>query len=520
MPEVCEWGLLRVHRLSGPRTSDALNRGLMRLQAIGVNKSYGATQALRDVRLAVAAGEIHALLGENGAGKSTLVNILSGAERPDRGLVLLDTRPYAPEGPIQARREGVAVVCQTSTIAPDLSVEANLTLGSEPARRGWIDRRQCRELACSALAELASEDLPLHARVGSLSYADQQRVEIARALVADPKVLILDEPTRSLSHWEIAPLFAALRRLAARGISILYISHFLEESLALCSRYTVLRDGEVAATGEMGKVNRVELIRLMAGCDISEAFTRSRRCLGRPLLQLKQVSGRETPHHIDLTLHEGEILGLAGLDGAGRSQTLKAIFGLASLREGEIWRAGTRSRRATPPRRWRTGIGMAGENRQEGILPSVSIADNLTLTCLGRFSQGGVISVERQAFAALDWMEKLRIRARSPRQEVGTLSGGNQQKVILGRLLLHRAAVLLLDEPTRGIDVRTKAQIYELIAAIAAEGKGILLVSSDPAELLGLCDTVALLRAGRLVELRPAKAWSEPEIIAAAMGPP
>ena len=492
----------------------------MRLQAIGIDKSYGATRALRDVQLAVAAGEIHALLGENGAGKSTLVNILGGVERPDRGFVLLDSRPFAPQSPIQARREGVALVGQTPRLAGDLTVEENLVLGSEPARRGWIERRPLRALAEAALNALQSGDIPLGARVNTLSLADQQRVEITRALLADPKVLILDEPTRSLSHWETAPLFEALRRLAARGVSILYISHFLEESLALCSRYTVLRDGEVAASGAMGEVDRAGLIRHMAGGDLREGFPLSRRCLGRPLLQLKRVSGQASPHQIDLTLHEGEILGLAGLDGAGRSQTLRTIFGLASLREGEIWRQGRRSRRPAPPRRWRTGIGMAAGNRTEGILPHLSIADNLTLTCLDRFSLLGFLFPERQRFAALDWMEKLGIRARSPRQPMNELSGGNQQKVLLGRLLLHRAAVLLLDEPTRGIDVRTKAQIYELIAAIAAEGKGILLVSSDPAELLGLCDTVGLLRQGRLVELRPAKEWSEPEIIAAAMGPP
>lgn len=492
----------------------------MRLQTIGIDKSYGATRALRNVQLAVAAGEIHALLGENGAGKSTLVRLLAGVERPDRGILLLDGQPFAPRGPLQARREGVAVVCQTPMLAGDLTVEENLLLGSEPARWGWIDRRQSRELARAALAELQSEDLPLHARAGSLSYADQQRVEIARAFLADPKLLILDEPTRSLSHWEIAPLFAALRRLAERGISILYISHFLEESLALCSRYTVLRDGEVAGSGAIKEVDRAGLIRQMAGHDFREVFTRSRRCLGRPLLQLKRVSGQASPREIDLTLREGEILGLAGLDGAGRSQTLRAIFGLARLRKGEIWREGRRSRRPAPPRRWRTGIGMAGENRSEGILPSMPIADNLTLTCLSRFSLLGFLSRERQWFTALDWMEKLGVRARNPRQAMDELSGGNQQKVILGRLLLHRAAVLLLDEPTRGIDVRTKTQIYQLIDSIADEGKGILLVSSDPAELLGLCDTVGMLRGGRLVELRPAKEWTEPEIIAAAMGPP
>jgi len=492
----------------------------MRLQAIGVSKSYGATRALHEVQLTLAAGEIHALLGENGAGKSTLVKILSGAERPDGGLLLLDGLTYNPRGPLEARREGVSIVCQETTLADDLSVEENLMLGAEPSQRGWIQHQQSREMAAWALEELHAEDLPLQARVGSLPYADRQRVEIARAFLADPKLLILDEPTRSLSHWETAPLFDALRRMAARGISILYISHYLEEAQALCSRYTVLRDGENVAAGSISDVDRAGLIRHMAGRDIQEFFPPSRRHRGKALLQLKHISGSMSPHRLDLTLHEGEILGLSGLDGAGRSETLRTVFGLTSLREGEIWRDGKRSRWGTPPRRLRTGIGMAAEHRQEGILPSLPIADNLTLPCLNRFGFLGFLSLEDQTFLALDWMEKLRIRARSPRQASEELSGGNQQKVILGRLLMQHPSVLLLDEPTRGIDVQTKMQIYTLIAAIADEGKGVLLVSSDPAELLGLCDTIALLRQGRLVDLRPSREWTEPEIIATAIGPP
>ena len=493
----------------------------MRLQAIGVSKSYGATRALHEVGLAVAAGEIHALLGENGAGKSTLVRILGGEEQPDRGVLLLDGLVYAPAEPFAARRAGVAMVCQESTLAEDLTVEDNLVLGLEPARRGgWIDRRERRTLAHSALAQLQSDDIPLGARVATLSQANRQRVEIARAFLADPKLLILDEPTRSLSHWETAPLFEAIRRMAARGISILFISHFLEESQALCSCYTVLRNGERAAFGSMAEVDRAGLLQCMAGCDVQEIFTRSPRRRGKPLLQLKQVSGRSSPRQIDLTLHAGEILGLAGLDGAGRSQTLRTVFGLAPFHKGQILQDGIRSRWGTPSRRLRSGIGMVTENRQEGILPSLAVADNLTLTCMTRFSLLGFLANERQEFAALDWMEKLHIRARSPRQPSSELSGGNQQKVILGRLLLHHADVLLLDEPTRGIDVPTKAQIYQIIDTIAYQGKGILLVSSDPAELLGLCDTIAMLRHGRLVEMRPACEWTEPEIIAAALGPP
>jgi len=492
----------------------------MRLQTFGVGKSYGATRALHDVELDVAAGEIHALLGENGAGKSTLVRILSGAEQPDCGLILLDGQPFAPKKPLHARQSGVSIVCQESVLAEALSVEENLVLGAEPARRGWIDRPLRREMARAALAELDSTDIPLGVPVAALSHANRQRVEIARAFLADPKLLILDEPTRNLSHWETAPLFAAIRRVAARGVSVLYISHYLEESLALCSRYTVLRDGARVASGAMTAVNRAELIRLMAGRDVMEIFPGPRRFLGRPLLQLKKVSGRSSPHRIDLTLREGEILGLTGLDGAGRTETLRAVFGLAALREGEIWRDGRRTRWGTPPQRLRTGMGLVDADREEGVLASLSVADNLTLPCLQRFSVLGVLSLDRQLFAALDWTEKLRIRVRSPLQRTEELSGGNQQKVLLARLLLQHASVLLLDEPTRGIDVQTKAQIYQLIDAIANQGKGVLLASSDPAELLGLCDTIALLRQGRLVETRPACQWTEPEIISAAMGPP
>ena len=492
----------------------------MRLLAFGISKKFGATQALHDVQLSLAEGEIHALLGENGAGKSTLVKILSGAEPPDRGLILLDSQPYAPRGPIEARALGVSVVTQETTLAGDLSVEENLLLGAEPAFRGWIKRSRRRTLARAALAELHSADLPLQAPVRILSPADRQRVEIARAFLARPKLLILDEPTRSLSHWESASLFDALRQLAARGVSILYISHFLEEFPALCTRYTVLRDGARVASGAVSGVDRSLLVELMTGQRFREAPPRSRRHLGKPLLRLQRVSGRPMPCRINLTLHEGEILGLAGLDGAGRSETLRTVFGLSALREGQIWQGRRRWHWGSPARRLRAGIGFAGAERREGVLPDLSVADNLTLPALRRFSTLGVIAKERQAFVALDWMEKLRIRARTPHQESSELSSGNQQKLVLGRLLLQPAVVFLLDEPTRGLDVPTKAQVHLLLEALAAEGKGILLTSSDPAELLGVCDTIALMREGRLVKTRPAGEWTEPEIIAGVMGPP
>lgn len=492
----------------------------MRLQAIGVSKSYGPTRALREVRLDVEEGEIHALLGENGAGKSTLLRILGGDERADGGRILLDEEPCVLESPRQARLAGLFRISEQRTLADDLTVEENLMLGLEPARRGWIDHRQIRELAHSALAQLHGEPIPPDLPARLLTCGQAQRVEIARALLGDPKVLLLDEPTRSLSHWEIAPLFETLRRLARRGVSLIFISHFLEEAQALCSHYTMLRDGERVASGRLDEVDTGGLIRAMTGRDLPPPTARPPRYRGKPLLELKKVSGPSSPRQIDLTLHEGEILGLAGLDGAGRTETLRAVFGLASVREGEIWRRGQRARRGTPPRALRAGIGLAVEDRREGILSTLSLADNLTLPCLGRFGVLGFLNLERQAFAALDWMEKLHIRARGPYQRAGELSGGNQQKVILARLLLHHATVLLLDEPTRGIDLPTKAQIHEILTELAHQGKGLLLVSSDPAELLGLCDTIALLRQGRLVESHPASEWTQEAIIAAALGPP
>jgi ribose transport system ATP-binding protein len=492
----------------------------MRLQAIGVSKSYGPTRALRGVRLDVAEGEIHALLGENGAGKSTLLRILGGVERADSGHLLLDDASCAFDSPRQARLAGVFRISEERTLADDLTVEENLVLGLEPARRGWIDRRQSRELARSALAQLPGEPIPLDLPAGELTCGQAQQVEIARALLGDPKVLLLDEPTRSLSHWEIAPLFETLRELARRGVALLFISHFMEEAQALCSRYTMLRDGEAVAGGRLDEVDTDGLIRAMTGHELPAPVPRPRRCLGKPLLELKKISGSSSPRQIDLTLHEGEILGLAGLDGAGRSETLRAIFGLAKLREGELWRRGSRARRRTPPRALRAGIGLAVKDRREAIFPHLSLADNLTLSCLGRFGVLGFLSLERQSFAALDWMEKLHIRARGPWQRAGELSGGNQQKVVLARLLLHHATVLLLDEPTRGIDLPTKAQIHEILTELAHQGKGILLVSSDPAELLDWCDTIALMRQGRLKELRPASEWTQEAIIAAALGPP
>ena len=491
----------------------------MRLQLHGISKNFEATHALHDVSLEVAAGEIHALLGENGAGKSTLMKILSGILSPDSGKIVLDDRPFSPGGPQEARRSGISMLFQESTLAPHLSAEENITLGAEPRRLGWIDRRDQRKLVLETMAEIQGQDIPLEVPVGKLPMAQRVRIELARAVFANPKVLILDEPTSFLDREDAHQLFATVRKMAARGVAVIYISHFLEEFQALCSRYTILRDGENVAHGDLADLDRASMIRRMVGRELRNLYPRYSHHVGGPVLELAGLSGKRKPLGIELTLHSGEIFGLAGLVGAGRTETLRAIFGLDLVTRGEIRLFGRRAPRGTPHRRLRAGLGMLGEDRQQdNLMPSRSVADNLTLPDLRNFGWLGCINTERQKMATLDWMEKLRIRARTPMQPVSELSGGNQQKVALARLLRHRAKILLLDEPTRGVDVATKAQFYDLIGELAADGKAIVFVSSYLPELLGVCDTIGVMCRGKLVAVRPARDWSEHEIIDVAIG--
>jgi ribose transport system ATP-binding protein len=455
-----------------------------RLRMIAVQKSFGATRALKNVSFEVASGEVHALIGENGAGKSTLMKILSGAHRPDSGTVELDGQPFAPAHPLHARRSGIAMIYQELTLAPHLSVEENILLGEEPARFGWLRRSRRRELARQALAELRHENIPLDAPVKSRTIAEQQIVEIARALIGQPKVLIMDEPTSSLTQVDTQNLFAVIERLRRLKVSVIYISHFLEECQRIADRYTVLRDGESVATGEMASADLRQIIRWMVGREISDIYPRTAHPLGEPVLELRALAGRPKPQSASLTLRAGEILGLAGLVGAGRTETLRACFGLDRVQGGAVLVRSKQATHRTPAQRLRSGIGLLSENRkEEGLMLNRSLADNLTLTRYAPLSRCGFIQGRRQRRAAQEWMDQLEVRALDPAQTVGELSGGNQQKIALGRLLHHEASVLLLDEPTRGIDVGSKAQIYKLLGQLAAQGKAIIFVSSYLPEL-------------------------------------
>ncbi len=491
-----------------------------RLELSEVRKHFGSTKALDGASLMVQPGEVHALIGENGAGKSTLMKILSGACSRDAGEIKLDGEDLRLTNPLQARDQGISMIYQELNLAPDLSVAENVLLGMEPKRFGWLNRKEMQDRASAALEELGAQAIDPQTTVRRLTIAQQQLVEIARALVSDPRVVIMDEPTSSLTQADTERLFAVIRRLRDRGVSVIYISHFLEECQAVCDGYTVLRDGKSVGSGEsMSQTSLDEIVHLMVGREVSDIYAVPPHAMGDSVLQVVEVSGLDKPRKVSLELHTGEIFGLAGLVGAGRTETLRSIFGLDPMTGGSVERAGKRLPGSRPHERLREGLGLLSENRkEEGLLLNRHVADNLTLSDLKPLTRYGWIRESAQRAAAEHWIDELGVKTSGPDQEMGKLSGGNQQKVAIARLLHHGSDVLLLDEPTRGIDVASKQQIYRLMGRLAAEGKAVLFVSSYLPELLGVCDTIGVMRRGELVAVKPAADWTEHAIMLAATG--
>ncbi|MBI5769060.1 MAG: sugar ABC transporter ATP-binding protein [Verrucomicrobia bacterium] len=489
------------------------------LRLTGIKKSFGATQALRGVSLEIAPGEVHALIGENGAGKSTLMKILSGAHAADEGTMELGGAPYQPTDPHDARLKGVAMIYQELNLALHLSAQENILLGAESARGGWIDRTASRERARAALALLGHETLDLDQPAGRFSIAEQQVIEIARALLTKPQVLIMDEPTSSLTQADTERLFATIARLRAQGVSIIYISHFLEECRRIADRFTVLKDGETVGAGQMKEASLDHIVTLMTGREVKDLYPRTAHALGEPVLEVKAAVSPLRLKGASLRVRAGEIFGLAGLIGAGRTDLVRVIFALDELESGEVCIVGAPAEAATPHHRWAQGVGFLSENRkEEGLMLTQSLADNITLTKHETFGRFGWINGRRQRETAERWIGELRVKCRDGTQRVGELSGGNQQKIALARLLEHPARIFLLDEPTRGIDVGSKAQIYQLIGELAAAGKAVIVVSSYLPELLGLCDTVGVMCRGELAAVRPRPQWTEAEIMRVATG--
>ena len=490
-----------------------------------IHKRFGATVALDGVDFQVFAGEVHALVGENGAGKSTLMKILSGVYPPDVGIMSLNSLPYQPHDPLEARRRGVGMIYQELTLAPHLTVEENISLGQEPATFGLIHRKEVQKTAHSALERLGHPEIGLETRVSELSISEQQIIEIARSLTMGCQALVFDEPTSSLNQSDTAKLFEIIEELKSQNLAIVYISHFLEEVQKVADRITVLRDGKVMGIKNVKIASLEEIVRLMVGREVAEMYPHSSRMMGKPVLEIKGLAGVVKPEFSSLTLHQGEVLGIAGLVGAGRTELLRVLFGLDPIRRGTI-KIGAYIGPFSPVKRWLQGVGFLSENRKdEGLTLQMDLADNVTMTNLDHFGRWGFILPKRQHTAAQRWIERLDIRCQGPTQRVGDISGGNQQKIALARLLERDVDVLLLDEPTRGIDVAAKAKIYEIIDSLTSStsnsgksAKAILMTSSYLPELLGVCDRIAVMSRGRLGSARPVSELNEEILMQEATG--
>jgi ribose transport system ATP-binding protein len=487
-----------------------------------ISKRFGPTVALDGVDLKLDRGQVHALIGENGAGKSTLMNIVAGALEPDRGRMFLERAPYAPTTPLVARQRGIALIHQELSLCPHLSVAENILLGSEQARWGWIDRDRSRARALEVLEAFHHPEIRPDRRVADLPLAARQVVEICRAIAARAGVILMDEPTSSLQREDVDRLFALIRRLRSEGIGLIYISHFLEEVREIADSFTVLRDGRSVATGPLESTTDDQLIAHMVGRSIENLFPPRRR--GEPggvVLEVRELSAPPAVKQASFELRAGEILGIAGLMGSGRTELVRALFGLDQIRSGAV-RVGPGPapvHRRTPSWSLSHGVGYLSEDRKgEGLAVALSVADNVTLARHASCSRWGWLDLAKQRKQTARWIGELSIKAREPSQPVKTLSGGNQQKVALARLLHQDANILLLDEPTRGIDIGSKVQIYDTIERAAEAGKAVLMISSYLPELFGLCDRLAVMSRGTLSRARPINEWTPESVLQVAIG--
>jgi monosaccharide-transporting ATPase len=481
------------------------------LETARVTKRFAGVTALRGVDFLLERGQVHALVGENGAGKSTLVKVLTGVYEPDEGMLFHRGAPVRFTGPHDAQARGISTVYQDMSLVGSMSVSANLYLGREPRNRlGMVSFRQMHMDAERLLDSLGIEVDPRR-ELRSLSIGVQQMVAIARAVNTESRVVIMDEPTSSLEPREVETLFEVIRRLHERDVSVVYISHRLLELFQICNAVTVLRDGEVVHTGLMSGIGPLELVATMLGRDPAEvrregttAFSGGHKAAAGELLNVRDLGERPQSDNVDINVHAGEIVGLGGLLGSGRTETVKALAGLRRPGTGRIEVQGRQVRTGSPSAAIKAGIVLVPEDRQaEGIVPHLSVRENIVLAALPRLSRFGLISRSKQDAVVRTFMQRLRIRAASPEQRVSELSGGNQQKVMLARWLAMSPKVLLLDQPTRGLDTRATAEVQALVEELAAQGLGIVLVTSDLEELVEGADRVVVLREGaQVAELR------------------
>jgi ribose transport system ATP-binding protein len=492
------------------------------LSATGIDKRFGGVVALHDADFACAAGEIHALLGENGAGKSTMVKVLCGVHPPDAGTIHYGGQPVTFHSPSDAVAAGIVPVFQELSLVPDLTVAENLFLGEEP--RNWlglVDGKRINREAAALLAGLGFVGIDPRAIVRDLSLADRQLVEIAKALRRQPRVLILDEATSALNRRQVQQVFSVVRRLRDEGVAVVFISHRMDEVRALCDRATIFRDGVDVGTVDVARARDGEIVQLMIGRPLREAFPprASRPGVEAPLLEVRGLNWGDHLLDISLTVHKGEIVGLSGLEGQGQGDLLFALFGIYTGVSGEVIVDRTPIRLTGPRAAMAAGLALVPEDRKtQGLILPLPVEENITLPILPAVAHNGVISPSAVEAATLSMRDQLAIRMASPQVPVRFLSGGNQQKVAIAKWLLTDAAVFLLYDPTRGIDVGAKQEIYELMRHLASEGHGILFFSTDLAEIVGLCDRALAMYEGAIARELGRSELSEANLVSAAVG--
>ena len=471
------------------------------LELRGVTKSFPGVKALDDVSFSVRKGEVHALLGENGAGKSTLIKILSGVHKPDSGVMYLDGKSVNFATPFEAQKAGIATIYQELLLFPDLTVAENIFMGHAP-RTPWgaIDWPRLRKNATALLASLDSHDLDVSAVVGSLSVGNRQRVEIAKALSHDARVLIMDEPTAALTEHDVERLFDIVRLLRSRGVAVIYISHRLEEVFLLADRVTVLRDGTYVATKEVKDTDQDDLIHMMVGRVLDALFPKAEAKIGEVVLEGRSVVRKPTTNDVSFKLRKGEILGIAGLVGSGRTELAHILFGITPPDSGALLVDGREVSIRNPAEAKALGIAYVPEDRgRQGLVRSMPILENVSMSVLRRIAPRWFIDRLAEQKLAQESVKAFQIRASSIWQVSGKLSGGNQQKVVLSKWLATNPRILIMDEPTRGIDVGAKAEIHRLMSELAGQGLAIMMISSELPEVLGMSDRILVMRGGRIV---------------------
>ena len=490
-----------------------------------VSKRYGGVHALERASFACAPGRIHALLGENGAGKSTLIKVMAGVVQPDEGRIVLEGSERRFLHPQEAVAAGIACIFQELSLMPDLSVADNICITNPPRRRGLIDRRAQRRIAEAALARAGAEGIHPLAPVASLSLSRRQMVEIAKALAREPKILILDEATSALTAADVERVFALLHRLRDEGLAIVYISHRMHEVAALADDCSVFRNGRHVATFAAGTRSNAETVAMMIGRDIEHAYPPKPAPLPAsdartPAIEVRDLSWNGQLHDIALTVRRGEIVGLGGLDGQGQRELFLALFGVLRGVSGEVRVEGEPVAVRSPREAKRVGIGIAlvpEDRKTDGLMLPMSVRDNLSFAALDRFSRAGVVVASAEAAAVAEIVRRLSIKAPELGDAAGTLSGGNQQKVVIAKWLLNAPRIVLLNDPTRGIDVGTKQEIHVLLRRLADDGAAVLLYSTDYAELIGCCDRVAVFLDGRIVRWLAGDDLNEHALVATAL---